>query len=256
MRFCWESWIKLCAYDLNCSCGKRKQATGPWTRISLFPFSSFSYCWWLSSVADQFILQINWYFSFPGRISYETIDWSRDIRWGLPNYHDLCSSEVSQFTLPRPTLHLPPPHHLSPPPWRSWTPKPEAGLGHVSINCIVRLLTQIEHEYCQRGGTFRIWKQRFEMFSLIFRRSGLWFGVGWRWLFSCKRPYPPRCWLSCSSSLCPWGGTAKYCTFPHKAMDDFTTRTYGTSGLDNRPLFGETSARVSLDRVFVDDIYI
>lgn len=27
-------------------------------------------------------------------------------------------------------------------------------------------------------------------------------------------------------------------------MDDFTTRTYGTSGLDNRPLFGETSARV------------
>lgn len=27
-------------------------------------------------------------------------------------------------------------------------------------------------------------------------------------------------------------------------MDEFTTRTYGTSGLDNRPLFGETSARV------------
>ncbi|XP_029901902.1 transmembrane protein 243b [Myripristis murdjan] len=27
------------------------------------------------------------------------------------------------------------------------------------------------------------------------------------------------------------------------AMDDFTSRTYGTSGLDNRPLFGETSAR-------------
>ncbi len=27
-------------------------------------------------------------------------------------------------------------------------------------------------------------------------------------------------------------------------MDDFTTRTYGTSGMDNRPLFGETSARV------------
>ncbi|KAF7693879.1 transmembrane protein 243b [Silurus meridionalis] len=26
-------------------------------------------------------------------------------------------------------------------------------------------------------------------------------------------------------------------------MEDFTTRTYGTSGLDNRPLFGETSAR-------------
>lgn len=28
-------------------------------------------------------------------------------------------------------------------------------------------------------------------------------------------------------------------------MEDFTTRTYGTSGLDNRPLFGETSAKVS-----------
>ncbi|XP_055468553.1 transmembrane protein 243 isoform X2 [Psammomys obesus] len=26
-------------------------------------------------------------------------------------------------------------------------------------------------------------------------------------------------------------------------MEDFTTRTYGTSGLDNRPLFGETSAK-------------
>ncbi|XP_012696456.1 transmembrane protein 243b [Clupea harengus] len=26
-------------------------------------------------------------------------------------------------------------------------------------------------------------------------------------------------------------------------MEDFTTRTYGTSGMDNRPLFGETSAR-------------
>ncbi|XP_010765228.1 transmembrane protein 243b [Notothenia coriiceps] len=26
-------------------------------------------------------------------------------------------------------------------------------------------------------------------------------------------------------------------------MDDFSTRTYGTSGQDNRPLFGETSAR-------------
>ncbi|KAL0964886.1 hypothetical protein UPYG_G00273900 [Umbra pygmaea] len=25
--------------------------------------------------------------------------------------------------------------------------------------------------------------------------------------------------------------------------NDFTTRTYGTSGLDNRPLFGETSVR-------------
>ncbi|XP_053109780.1 transmembrane protein 243 isoform X2 [Hemicordylus capensis] len=29
-------------------------------------------------------------------------------------------------------------------------------------------------------------------------------------------------------------------------MEDFTTRTYGTRGLDNRPLFGETSPR---DRV-------
>uniref|UniRef100_A0A452QJQ2 Transmembrane protein 243 n=1 Tax=Ursus americanus TaxID=9643 RepID=A0A452QJQ2_URSAM len=29
-------------------------------------------------------------------------------------------------------------------------------------------------------------------------------------------------------------------------MEDFSTRTYGTSGLDNRPLFGETSAKVSL----------
>uniref|UniRef100_A0A8C7K351 Transmembrane protein 243, mitochondrial b n=2 Tax=Oncorhynchus TaxID=8016 RepID=A0A8C7K351_ONCKI len=28
--------------------------------------------------------------------------------------------------------------------------------------------------------------------------------------------------------------------------NDFTTRTYGTSGLDNRLLFGETSARVRL----------
>ncbi|KAG9280235.1 transmembrane protein 243b [Astyanax mexicanus] len=26
-------------------------------------------------------------------------------------------------------------------------------------------------------------------------------------------------------------------------MDDFNARTYGTSGLDDRPLFGETSAR-------------
>lgn len=31
-------------------------------------------------------------------------------------------------------------------------------------------------------------------------------------------------------------------------MEDFPTRTYGTSGLDNRPLFGETSAKVSADR--------
>ncbi|TWW64817.1 Transmembrane protein 243 [Takifugu flavidus] len=34
-------------------------------------------------------------------------------------------------------------------------------------------------------------------------------------------------------------------------MDDFTTRTYGTSGLDNRPLFGETSARVTVISSFV-----
>ncbi|OCT89196.1 transmembrane protein 243 [Xenopus laevis] len=26
-------------------------------------------------------------------------------------------------------------------------------------------------------------------------------------------------------------------------MEDYTTRTYGTGGIDNRPLFGETSAR-------------
>ncbi|XP_007118211.1 transmembrane protein 243 isoform X2 [Physeter macrocephalus] len=26
-------------------------------------------------------------------------------------------------------------------------------------------------------------------------------------------------------------------------MENFSTRTYGTSGLDNRPLFGETSAK-------------
>ncbi|XP_051708969.1 transmembrane protein 243 isoform X2 [Oryctolagus cuniculus] len=26
-------------------------------------------------------------------------------------------------------------------------------------------------------------------------------------------------------------------------MEDFSARTYGTSGLDNRPLFGETSAK-------------
>ncbi|XP_030646495.1 transmembrane protein 243 [Chanos chanos] len=30
---------------------------------------------------------------------------------------------------------------------------------------------------------------------------------------------------------------------PTANMDDFTTRTYGTGTLDNRPLFGETSAR-------------
>uniref|UniRef100_A0A4W5KKY0 Uncharacterized protein n=1 Tax=Hucho hucho TaxID=62062 RepID=A0A4W5KKY0_9TELE len=33
--------------------------------------------------------------------------------------------------------------------------------------------------------------------------------------------------------------------------NDFTTRTYGTSGLDNRLLFGETSARVCLPCVCV-----
>ncbi|KAK1790369.1 hypothetical protein P4O66_014274 [Electrophorus voltai] len=34
-------------------------------------------------------------------------------------------------------------------------------------------------------------------------------------------------------------------------MDDFTTRSYGTSGLDNRLLFGETSARVTIISSFV-----
>ncbi|XP_033718841.1 transmembrane protein 243 isoform X4 [Tursiops truncatus] len=29
-------------------------------------------------------------------------------------------------------------------------------------------------------------------------------------------------------------------------MEDFSTRTYGTSGLDNRPLFGETSAKMKI----------
>ncbi|KAM8770289.1 transmembrane protein 243 isoform 2-T4 [Rhynchonycteris naso] len=33
-------------------------------------------------------------------------------------------------------------------------------------------------------------------------------------------------------------------------MEDFSTRTYGTSGLDNRPLFGETSAKVLLSLLF------
>lgn len=28
-------------------------------------------------------------------------------------------------------------------------------------------------------------------------------------------------------------------------MEDFSTRTYSTGGMDNRPLFGETSAKVS-----------
>lgn len=31
-------------------------------------------------------------------------------------------------------------------------------------------------------------------------------------------------------------------------MEDFSTRIYGTSVLDNRPLFGETSAKVRVDR--------
>ncbi|KAG9489946.1 hypothetical protein GDO78_005714 [Eleutherodactylus coqui] len=34
-------------------------------------------------------------------------------------------------------------------------------------------------------------------------------------------------------------------------MEDYTTRTYGTGGLDNRPLFGETSARVTFISAFV-----
>lgn len=44
-----------------------------------------------------------------------------------------------------------------------------------------------------------------------------------------------RCWGVC-------GRAVRVSAQP--AMDDFTTRTYGTSGMDNRPLFGETSARV------------
>ncbi|CAI9542747.1 unnamed protein product [Staurois parvus] len=34
-------------------------------------------------------------------------------------------------------------------------------------------------------------------------------------------------------------------------MDDYTTRTYGTGGLDNRPLFGETSARDRIINIIV-----
>nr|XP_056702067.1 transmembrane protein 243 isoform X2 [Euleptes europaea] len=34
-------------------------------------------------------------------------------------------------------------------------------------------------------------------------------------------------------------------------MEEFTTRTYGTRGVDNRPLFGETSPRVTLISAFV-----
>uniref|UniRef100_A0A8D0L840 Transmembrane protein 243 n=1 Tax=Sphenodon punctatus TaxID=8508 RepID=A0A8D0L840_SPHPU len=32
--------------------------------------------------------------------------------------------------------------------------------------------------------------------------------------------------------------------FTTRTMEDYTTRTYGTTGLDNRPLFGETSSPV------------
>lgn len=40
------------------------------------------------------------------------------------------------------------------------------------------------------------------------------------------------------------GQICPLCKSAETPMDDFTTRTYGTSGgLDNRPLFGETSAR-------------
>ncbi|XP_067861133.1 transmembrane protein 243b isoform X2 [Heptranchias perlo] len=34
-------------------------------------------------------------------------------------------------------------------------------------------------------------------------------------------------------------------------MDEYATRTYGTSVQDNRPLFGETSARVTIISAFV-----
>ncbi|KAG8439993.1 hypothetical protein GDO86_005967 [Hymenochirus boettgeri] len=37
-------------------------------------------------------------------------------------------------------------------------------------------------------------------------------------------------------------------------MDDYTTRTYGTGGLDNRPLFGETSARDKIINLVVGGI--
>ncbi|XP_036419733.1 transmembrane protein 243b [Colossoma macropomum] len=37
-------------------------------------------------------------------------------------------------------------------------------------------------------------------------------------------------------------------------MDDFTARTYGTSGLDDRPLFGEASARDRLINLIVGGI--
>uniref|UniRef100_A0A1A7Y912 Transmembrane protein 243, mitochondrial a n=1 Tax=Iconisemion striatum TaxID=60296 RepID=A0A1A7Y912_9TELE len=37
-------------------------------------------------------------------------------------------------------------------------------------------------------------------------------------------------------------------------MEEFSTRTYGTSGLDNRPLFGETSARDRIINVAVGGV--
>lgn len=49
--------------------------------------------------------------------------------------------------------------------------------------------------------------------------------------------------------MSPWGSIAVESPPPQAScsskaeMDDFPTRTYGTAGLDNRPLFGETSAR-------------
>ncbi|XP_015283592.1 PREDICTED: transmembrane protein 243 isoform X2 [Gekko japonicus] len=37
-------------------------------------------------------------------------------------------------------------------------------------------------------------------------------------------------------------------------MEDFTTRTYGTRGVDNRPLFGETSPRDRIINLAVGSI--
>uniref|UniRef100_A0A8C8VJS5 Transmembrane protein 243 n=1 Tax=Pelusios castaneus TaxID=367368 RepID=A0A8C8VJS5_9SAUR len=37
-------------------------------------------------------------------------------------------------------------------------------------------------------------------------------------------------------------------------MEDYTARTYGTRGLDNRPLFGETSARDRIINVAVGSV--
>lgn len=39
-------------------------------------------------------------------------------------------------------------------------------------------------------------------------------------------------------------------------MDEFSSRTYGTSGLDNRPLFGETSARVITLNIILKLTYV